>query len=705
MKKISAFLIIMIAMLMAGVCAHAAEFDVENTFLPMGKAYEEYNGQINMVGGNDGYSFEFVSGFMPTGLTVNSDGSITGTPTSAGYYSSMDIRIKHKDGTSRIVSFQINITPRAIKINITAPKNVVYDGDEHKAVIECYDMNDNKLSELVPTVKYGKNYLSAAVDAGTYYISISVPGCSIKQRTGDTHLEIEKHSASISVTSSKEYIYDQQPHGIEANDVTVTPIEAGYIVEYSRNGSNYTTDIPVASGTYTVRVRTSNPNYETVYAQGTLRIVGEVINFNVTNTSFTYDGDWHKLTITPSKDNIDYTVTYTNSKNEVVENPTDADVYTITITLVDSSVYSIGNDYENKLTISPKTAHFEAEDGWEYDGEAHTPKMTITPDFDSSLYTVAYRKRGTNTNLTQITDAGVYDIVITFQNGNYAADDSSSKTITVKAKTVNFNVSGNNIDYDGSTHIATVTPTITLADNLYSVKYRKKDTTELLDNVKNAGIYDIVISFVNDNYTLDNSFNATMTINATYILNIGNSPAAMIYKDETHNAQWQEKALEYLENNRSFNTDYLPTGCVADIKYNLINGIDVDCDVNTVIVSDLDDFVDPGMQVNDGVTTKTVTGDVQETDIDGMYKVVYTQDGVTNERYLLVVNRRIGDVNGDGAVNNIDANCADIVNAEVDGVTQARIYDVNKDGRVDSKDAAAIRNRFNVKLQPYYPWL
>ena len=35
MKKISAFLIIMIAMLMAGVCAHAAEFSVDTTSLPL----------------------------------------------------------------------------------------------------------------------------------------------------------------------------------------------------------------------------------------------------------------------------------------------------------------------------------------------------------------------------------------------------------------------------------------------------------------------------------------------------------------------------------------------------------------------------------------------------------------------------------------------------------------------------------------------
>lgn len=38
---------------------------------------------------------------------------------------------------------------------------------------------------------------------------------------------------------------------------------------------------------------------------------------------------------------------------------------------------------------------------------------------------------------------GVYDIIITFPNGNYIADETSSKTITVTPKTVNFTVTDN----------------------------------------------------------------------------------------------------------------------------------------------------------------------------------------------------------------------------------------------------------------------
>lgn len=707
MKKISAFLIIMIAMLMAGVCAHAADFSVDTTSLPMGEAYKPYSAQITMSGGsNDGYSFEFISGFKPTGLTVNEDGSITGTPTSAGYYANMNIRISNVDGTYRDVTFKINIRARSIKINVTAPKNIIYDGNSYTATVKCYDMNGDELTDVVPIIRYGKDNLSSVTDAGTYYIDVYVSGCIISEREGDTHIQIERQGASISLSGDKEYQYDQLPHPLTAADVTVTPPAAGYVIEYSRNGGEYTTDVPVSSGIYTARVHTTNPNYETIYDECTIKIIGENVNFTVTNTSFTYDGNSHKATVSSDPADIGYKVTYTNSKGETVENPTDADVYTIKITLDNDIVYSIGNDYDNKLTISPQSGHFTTDESWVYDGKTHKPNMTVDAPYDDSKYTITYRKQGTETDLTEITDVGVYDIIITFPNGNYIADATSSKTITVTPKTVNFTVTDNVVDYDGNEHTAKVTPTEALASDLYSVKYVKRDTETKLNSVTNAGVYDIVIELANSNYTLDNSFSATMTVNVTYTFNLGNSPAAMIYKDTTHDAEWQKEAMDYLKANHKFSENYLPKDCSADITYNPINDIDADGNEYTVITSGLDKFVDPGVNVNDGSTSDTIKGTVSAVSgVEGLYKVTYQINDSTMERYLLVVDRRIGDVNSDGAVNGIDANNLVGKDADANGVKQARIWDVNKDGRIDNNDVNAIRNRFSVRLEAYYPWL
>ena len=101
-----------------------------------------------------------------------------------------------------------------------------------------------------------------------------------------------------------------------------------------------------------------------------------------------------------------------------------------------------------------------------------------------------------------------------------------------------------------------------------------------------------------------------MTVNVTYTFNLGNSPAAMIYKDTTHDAEWQKEALDYLKANHKFSENYLPKDCSADITYNPINNIDADGNEYTVITSGLDKFVDPGVNINDGSTSDTIKGTV-----------------------------------------------------------------------------------------------
>ncbi|MBQ8301179.1 MAG: hypothetical protein IJX57_04365 [Clostridia bacterium] len=709
MKKLSALFVMLMLMIWAGVCAHAADFTVESVYLPDGNAYEPYSAQIQMENGNSGYTFEFVSGFKPIGLTINSDGTVTGTPTSSGNYTCMTVRISHTDGTSAEVDFAVLIMPRKIKVNIDAPYNAVYDGvTEYTADVTFYDMNGNVLTDITPTVKYGADRLPSAVDAGTYYIRVSTPsGCSIRQKTGDEYLYVKGAEVTELSVIDKTFEYDGQPHGITAADVTVNPSNAGWAVEYKKNGSSYyTTETPVDAGTYQVRVYTTNSNYLAATATATLVIDGSTVDFAVENTTFEYDGNVHTVTVTPSIENIGYTVSYIDEEGNTVANPVNAGKYKVKITLTEAGEFSVGTVTNDTLTITKKTVDFIIADNViDYDGQVHTPVVTTDPAIADSEYTVKYYKQGTTELVDTITNAGVYNVSITFAEDNYTIGASSTQTVTINPITINFTVSDNEIDYDGNYHTATITPDKTIASSDYAVTYVNQGVS--YTSVKKAGVYDITITFPNGNYILADGFDETMTINAELYLNLGNSPAAMIYKDADHanDTAWQEAALGELKTNRKFGS-YVPGGCDASIIYNVINSIDLDGDANTLIVKDIDSFNDPGMVINDGMLNGPVTGTLTAVDgVEGLYQITYTYGDVTKTRYVMEAGNKIGDVNADTHVNAVDANHLAGQNKTADGVIESRVHDVNKDGTLDENDAEAIRNRFKTPLVPYYPWI
>lgn len=708
MKKISALFIMLMLMMLGGICVHAADFTVESIYLPTGNAYEPYSAQIQMENGNSGYTFEFVSGFKPIGLTVNSDGSVTGTPISSGMYSYMKVLISHTDGTSAEVEFSMLIMPRKIKVNIDAPDGAVYDGaTEYTADVTFYDMDGNVLSDITPTVKYGAKQLTSVIDAGTYSIEVSTPsGCLIKEITGDNYLYVKGADAAEISVGDKMFAYDGQPHGITADDVTVNPSNAGWAVRYKKNGASYyTADTPVDAGTYSVKVYTTNVNYEASSAYATLVIDGSTVDFTVENTTFEYDGNVHKATVTSSEE-VEYTVIYEDESGNITDEPVNAGKYKIKITLNDTTDFSVGIITNDILTITKKTIDFViADNEFDYDGIEHTPVVTTTSEIDDSEYTVKYYMKGSSDTYTSIKNAGTYNVLITFKNNNYNVGDNSTNTVTINPIVIGFSVTDNEFDYDGEYHTAKITPNKEIASSDYTVKYVNQGVS--YTSVKKAGVYNITITFPNENYSLADDFGATMTINAVLYLNLGNSPAAMIYKDADHadDTSWQESALNELKATRKFGS-YVPSGCDASVVYNVINSLDLDADANTLIVRDIDSFNDPGMVVNDGILNGSVTGTVTAVDgVEGLYQITYTYGDVTKTRYVMEAGDKIGDVNGDTHVNAVDANYLVKQNKTPDGVKESRVYDVNKDGILDENDAAAIRNRFKAPLVPYYPWI
>lgn len=727
---------------------------------------------------------------------MSSDGHITGIPTTSGAYKRIGVRISHVDGTKSTRYFSITIYPRQLKVHIIAPSNIVYDGNEYSATVETRGSDGELLGdEFTPVLTYNGQE-GPVSDAAIYYIDVISPsGCTVT-RTGDTHLIINEAAVTQLTVFNKVFTYDGQPHGINSEDVILSPADAGYTVEYRKNGEeNYTTDEPISPGLYMVRAHTINPNYRTVYTTATINIMAPTVNFNVTNINYIYDGQPHEVTVEPDIEGFtNYTVTYADLEGNPIEGkPINSGEYKIVIALNGEDSYVIGSVSADILTIEQRELCFTVDNAsWDYDATEHVPVMTVSPEADSSLYTIKYVKHESGEEVTAISDVGVYDIVITLTDSdNYKIAEASSKSITVNAKTVNFRVSSNErtytgdpqtvntvsvpagiahtvtyvnskdetIDqpvdadtynikitindpgytvgsispnklrirpkqvsftvsnneaqYDGDPHTATVEPNTVVPEDAYTVEYVDNEGNRAA-SVTEAGEYTIIITFKNSNYIVSEDFSAVMKVIAAAYLNIGNSPAAMIYRDSAHQSdkEWHNNALNYLTQNGRFSEEYLPRDCRADIHYTPLYSEAADSEINpdfdkyTLIVKDITDFTDPGMVVNDEGNDVIINGTLAEVEnIEGLYTLTYTHEDTELTRYVMVVGKSIGDINGDGVVNAVDANHLDGKNSVPGGVTEARIWDVNKDGMIDKNDALAIRNRFRNKLISYYPWI
>src|SRR6185437_6039738 len=75
--------------------ANTTALTITTTSLPNGTVGTPYSATLTASGGNQPYSWSFASGRMPAGLSLNSSGVISGTPTAAGTFS-LGLTLKDK---------------------------------------------------------------------------------------------------------------------------------------------------------------------------------------------------------------------------------------------------------------------------------------------------------------------------------------------------------------------------------------------------------------------------------------------------------------------------------------------------------------------------------------------------------------------------------------------------------------------------------
>uniref|UniRef100_Q01RC5 Ig family protein n=1 Tax=Solibacter usitatus (strain Ellin6076) TaxID=234267 RepID=Q01RC5_SOLUE len=96
-----------------------AALSVTTTSLPGGTAGTAYQQTLAATGGSGGNSWSLSAGALPGGLSLASDGSITGTPTTAGT-ASFTAQVKDSSGTTAVKQLSIAIAPAALTVTTTS---------------------------------------------------------------------------------------------------------------------------------------------------------------------------------------------------------------------------------------------------------------------------------------------------------------------------------------------------------------------------------------------------------------------------------------------------------------------------------------------------------------------------------------------------------------------------------------------------------
>ena len=347
-----------------------------------------------------------------------------------------------------------------------------------------------------------------------------------------------------------------------------TPLElitggsaTGGTIEYSLNGSSWSTDIPTGTEakTYTVYYQVKGDGNHTDIAAQSFNVTissnginangsgtgdginGQIVLGGVPEGGFTYDGNPHKPTVTVKDGNGntipegEYTVSYKDSQGNPVTAPTNAGTYNVVVTDNTGGNYNVSG--ETTFTIKQATLTITAKDQkvtFGTDIATGTDQVTVTglqgsdalSEIKLNQSTKDVSTNGTITPSQAVIKNGTTDVTtnyaISFTDGHLTinskgvnADGSTTATGTIELG----GVPEGGFIYDGNPH----KPTVTVKDDSgnvipadqYNVSY-KDSKGQPVTNPTEADTYTVVITDRTgtgfDNYTVTGE--TTFKINA-----------------------------------------------------------------------------------------------------------------------------------------------------------------------------------------------
>jgi len=318
------------------------------------------------------------------------------------------------------------------------------------------------------------------VNAGTYLVKVVVvePGFSGED---SAVFVIEKAEAAVTM-GNLNHTYDGTP---KTAAVTVTP---DISVEVAYNGS---AEAPSLVGSYLVEAEVVDPNYSG-FASGTLVISEALVNIEIGDTSFVYDGEPKSVTVILDRE-VDFEITYNGSPDA----PANAGTYEVKATVVEPG-------YRGGASAIMTIEKAEAEIALNRLVQTYGDVVPVTATTDPPGLAVSILYDG-EANIPE--EAGDYPVYAAIDDPNY--EGSVSGTLTILPREAAITISGLLQNYDGAPKSVNV---VTDPAGL--------DVKIVFNNSENPpaapGSYEVEASVIDPNYT--GTKTATLIINGPPVI-------------------------------------------------------------------------------------------------------------------------------------------------------------------------------------------
>jgi hypothetical protein len=205
------------AMELSIASANTAALTITTTSLPNGMVGTPYSAALTASGGNQPYSWSFASGRMPAGLSLNSNGVISGTPTAAGTFS-LGLTLKDKSkppqqkfiALTLIISKAVSTTPPPTPLTVsTSSLGVATFGTPYSQTLAAaggspaYTWSVSSGS-LPPGLSLGSSgaISGTPTQGGGFAFNVTVNDSAIPQQSKTAALSISVNETPLKITTS-----------------------------------------------------------------------------------------------------------------------------------------------------------------------------------------------------------------------------------------------------------------------------------------------------------------------------------------------------------------------------------------------------------------------------------------------------------------------------------------------------------------------